>query len=95
MNNDYVFKKFEYYFKKSLFDFKDIQIAFFYKVIFCFDIIKFDEYFIKNIYDYEKENISLKDAILKKFGEEAVEIIEFLLKNCLDFNHNWVNLKHK
>ncbi len=69
-------KLFNYYFKADARLFLDKWLVCFgYN---CFDIVKFDNYFKSKFWDYEKENLSLKEAI-KKYNNKACKVLMAIL----------------
>lgn len=44
----------------------------------CVDVIKFDEILIRK-FDYEKDNLSMNDFMIKEFGQEFADKFEQLI----------------
>lgn len=70
--------KFESIFGTSFGPFYDPFLSVLAKAI-LIDIIKFDDFLHKKHGDYEKDNLSMNDLLISKYGKEASEFINSLI----------------
>ncbi len=91
--NDVIYEKFKSIFGVDLDKFNDRLISYAMGVRFNFDIILFEEYYKKNIEYFDDGEMSFSDAVNKKFGEDGVNLIKFLLMNYYMYNGQWCDLE--
>jgi len=83
-----VFKEFKKYFnvEKSFID----KITSMISGKYIFDIVLFDEYILET-YNYDENVEPLQSFILRKFGKEAIEFIEEIMKGEVPLHESFIN----